>query len=172
MEDSLSGYLILPDISFFLMIRTSKVLDVSKTSCVHNGCFLTCICSKALGTRLFKSLNTSTFAQIQVAASLIRSCLSHLPQPLSAVFLSELVRGKSARIIGSLTTVLVLCKGLPSAYNRDLQVCTGPLMRPNSRHNSLRLSSIGLSTTLFSVMRSSGLFTTFFGVVECNILQT
>lgn len=34
----------------------------------------------------------------------------------------ELVRGKSARVIGSLTTLLVLCKGLPQAYNRDLQV--------------------------------------------------
>ena len=34
----------------------------------------------------------------------------------------ELVRGKSARVIGDLTTLLVLCKGLPQAYNRDLQV--------------------------------------------------
>jgi argininosuccinate lyase len=34
----------------------------------------------------------------------------------------ELVRGKSARVIGDLTTLLVLCKGLPMAYNRDLQV--------------------------------------------------
>lgn len=34
----------------------------------------------------------------------------------------ELVRGKSARVVGDLTTILVLCKGLPQAYNRDLQV--------------------------------------------------
>jgi argininosuccinate lyase len=34
----------------------------------------------------------------------------------------ELVRGKSARVVGDLMTVLVLCKGLPQAYNRDLQV--------------------------------------------------
>uniref|UniRef100_M8CD44 argininosuccinate lyase n=1 Tax=Aegilops tauschii TaxID=37682 RepID=M8CD44_AEGTA len=33
----------------------------------------------------------------------------------------ELVRGKSARVVGDLMTVLVLCKGLPQAYNRDLQ---------------------------------------------------
>lgn len=38
----------------------------------------------------------------------------------------ELVRGKSARVIGDLTTLLVLCKGLPLAYNRDLQVCHLP----------------------------------------------
>lgn len=34
----------------------------------------------------------------------------------------ELVRGKSARVLGDLMTVLTLCKGLPQAYNRDLQV--------------------------------------------------
>lgn len=34
----------------------------------------------------------------------------------------ELVRGKSARVVGDLITLLVLCKGLPQAYNRDLQV--------------------------------------------------
>ncbi|KAI5080080.1 hypothetical protein GOP47_0005559 [Adiantum capillus-veneris] len=39
----------------------------------------------------------------------------------------ELVRGKSARVIGSLTTLLVLCKGLPQAYNRDLQEDKEPL---------------------------------------------
>ncbi|KAK4483928.1 hypothetical protein RD792_011137 [Penstemon davidsonii] len=33
----------------------------------------------------------------------------------------ELVRGKSARVIGDLVSLLVLCKGLPQAYNRDLQ---------------------------------------------------
>ncbi|GBG64992.1 hypothetical protein CBR_g48741 [Chara braunii] len=39
----------------------------------------------------------------------------------------ELVRGKSARVVGDLTTVLVLCKGLPLAYNRDLQEDKEPL---------------------------------------------
>lgn len=34
----------------------------------------------------------------------------------------ELVRGKSARVVGDLVSLLVLCKGLPLAYNRDLQV--------------------------------------------------
>lgn len=34
----------------------------------------------------------------------------------------ELVRGKSARVVGDLVSLLVLCKGLPQAYNRDLQV--------------------------------------------------
>lgn len=33
----------------------------------------------------------------------------------------ELIRGKSARVIGNLQALLVLIKGLPLAYNRDLQ---------------------------------------------------
>ncbi|CAL9208163.1 unnamed protein product [Musa hybrid cultivar] len=39
----------------------------------------------------------------------------------------ELVRGKSARVVGDLMTLLVLCKGLPQAYNRDLQEDKEPL---------------------------------------------
>ncbi|KAI5382664.1 hypothetical protein KIW84_070189 [Lathyrus oleraceus] len=33
----------------------------------------------------------------------------------------ELVRGKSGRVIEGLVTLLIACKGLPHAYNRDLQ---------------------------------------------------
>ncbi|KAF5201311.1 Argininosuccinate lyase [Thalictrum thalictroides] len=39
----------------------------------------------------------------------------------------ELVRGKSARVVGDLMTLLILCKGLPQAYNRDLQEDKEPL---------------------------------------------
>ncbi|MFO0891366.1 MAG: argininosuccinate lyase [Isosphaeraceae bacterium] len=39
----------------------------------------------------------------------------------------ELIRGRSARVIGSLTTLLVLVKGLPLAYNRDLQEDKEPI---------------------------------------------
>jgi argininosuccinate lyase len=39
----------------------------------------------------------------------------------------ELIRGRSARVVGSLTTLLVLVKGLPLAYNRDLQEDKEPL---------------------------------------------
>jgi len=34
---------------------------------------------------------------------------------------TELVRGKSARLAGAATTLAVLLKGLPLAYNKDLQ---------------------------------------------------
>jgi argininosuccinate lyase len=39
----------------------------------------------------------------------------------------ELIRGKTARVVGNLQTLLVLVKGLPLAYNRDLQEDKLPL---------------------------------------------
>ena len=45
---------------------------------------------------------------------------SIMPQKINPDVL-ELVRGKSARAIGNLQSLLVLLKGLPTAYNRDLQ---------------------------------------------------
>ncbi|XSG74959.1 argininosuccinate lyase [Herpetosiphon llansteffanensis] len=39
----------------------------------------------------------------------------------------ELARGKSGRLIGNLVTVLTLLKGLPSAYDKDLQEDKAPL---------------------------------------------
>jgi argininosuccinate lyase len=39
----------------------------------------------------------------------------------------ELIRGRAARVIGALTSLLVLIKGLPLAYNRDLQEDKAPL---------------------------------------------
>lgn len=51
---------------------------------------------------------------------------SIMPQKINPDVL-ELIRGKTGRVIGSLTTLLVLVKGLPLAYNRDLQEDKEPL---------------------------------------------
>jgi argininosuccinate lyase len=51
---------------------------------------------------------------------------SIMPQKINPDVL-ELIRGKTARVIGSLQTLLVLVKGLPLAYNRDLQEDKPPL---------------------------------------------
>ena len=40
---------------------------------------------------------------------------------------AELVRGRAARVIGALAAVLALLKGLPLAYQRDLQEDKAPL---------------------------------------------
>jgi argininosuccinate lyase len=45
---------------------------------------------------------------------------SIMPQKINPDVL-ELIRGKTARVVGNLTSLLVLTKGLPLAYNRDLQ---------------------------------------------------
>lgn len=51
---------------------------------------------------------------------------SIMPQKVNPDVL-ELTRGKSARVIGDLQTLFVLVKGLPLAYNRDLQEDKPPL---------------------------------------------
>jgi argininosuccinate lyase len=40
----------------------------------------------------------------------------------------ELIRGKSARLIGAQTTLLIALKGLPLAYNKDMQETQEPLL--------------------------------------------
>jgi argininosuccinate lyase len=51
---------------------------------------------------------------------------SIMPQKINPDVL-ELTRGKTARVVGNLTRLLVLVKGLPLAYNRDLQEDKEPL---------------------------------------------
>ena len=51
---------------------------------------------------------------------------SIMPQKINPDTL-ELTRGKSARVVGNLQTLFVLVKGLPLAYNRDLQEDKPPL---------------------------------------------
>lgn len=51
---------------------------------------------------------------------------SIMPQKINPDTL-ELTRGKTARVVGNLHTLLVLVKGLPLAYNRDLQEDKPPL---------------------------------------------
>jgi len=51
---------------------------------------------------------------------------SIMPQKINPDVL-ELIRGKTARVHGSLHTLLTLVKGLPLAYNRDLQEDKPPL---------------------------------------------
>jgi len=51
---------------------------------------------------------------------------SAMPQKKNPDLL-ELVRGKSGRVLGNATALLVAVKGLPLAYNKDLQETQGPL---------------------------------------------
>ena len=51
---------------------------------------------------------------------------SAMPQKKNPDF-TELLRGKSARLVGAATTLSVLIKGLPLAYNKDLQEGQEPI---------------------------------------------
>jgi argininosuccinate lyase len=53
---------------------------------------------------------------------------SAMPQKMNADLL-ELTRGKASRLIGNATALLVALKGLPLAYNKDLQETQEPLFQ-------------------------------------------
>jgi argininosuccinate lyase len=66
---------------------------------------------------------------------------SIMPQKINPDVL-ELIRGKTARVIGDMQTLMVLLKGLPLAYNRDLQEDKPPLFDAfDTVHASLSLAA-------------------------------
>lgn len=66
---------------------------------------------------------------------------SIMPQKVNPDVL-ELTRGKAARVIGNLQTLMVLVKGLPLAYNRDLQEDKPPLFDSfDTIHSCLELAA-------------------------------
>ena len=75
------------------------------------------------GSRIAEELilwSTEEFGFLRFEESLLTGS-SMMPQKQNPDFL-ELVRGSSACIIGRLSALLTLLKGLPSGYNRDLQL--------------------------------------------------
>ena len=62
--------------------------------------------------------------------------------------MAELIRGKSGRIYGDLTALLTICKGLPLAYNKDLQEDKEPLF---DAVDTLK-ASIGIFTEMIATM--------------------
>jgi argininosuccinate lyase len=78
---------------------------------------------------------------------------SMLPQKKNAD-IAELARGKSGRFIGNLTGLLTTLKGLPLAYNRDLQEDKEPLF-DSVNQVKLALSALSgmISTATFNKER-------------------
>ena len=83
------------------------------------------------------ALHTSTLAEEWIIWSTAEFNFIRLPQSFctgSSIMpqkvnpdVVELIRGKTARVLGNLQTLLVLTKGLPLAYNRDLQEDKQPI---------------------------------------------
>ncbi|MBR4227015.1 MAG: argininosuccinate lyase, partial [Candidatus Methanomethylophilaceae archaeon] len=64
--------------------------------------------------------------------------------------IAELVRGKTGSVIGSLVTMMVMTKGLPLTYNRDLQEDKAPVMDSmETVVSSARIMSKVVSTSRF-----------------------
>ncbi len=70
---------------------------------------------------------------------------------------AELVRGRAARVIGELTGMLAVLKGLPLAYQRDLQEDKAPLFDAVARVRGVpRQCSPGCSTRSRSIASGCG----------------
>jgi argininosuccinate lyase len=68
--------------------------------------------------------------------------------------LFELIRGKSGRALGNLNALLVIVKGLPGGYNRDLQEDRQPLLETGPLLLSvLRMLRLGLARVRFDPER-------------------
>ncbi len=62
----------------------------------------------------------------------------------------ELVRGKTGRVVGSLVNLLVMLKGLPLAYNRDLQEDKAPVFDAfDTVHDCLAVLSGAIGSATF-----------------------
>jgi argininosuccinate lyase len=78
---------------------------------------------------------------------------SAMPQKMNGDLL-ELVRGKAGRVIGDATALLVTAKGLPLAYNKDLQETQEPLFHAAETVLSLvRLATGWMESAEFNLDR-------------------
>ena len=78
---------------------------------------------------------------------------------------AELARGKTGRLIGNLTSVLTMLKGLPFAYNRDLQEDKEPLFDSIDTLSVVLPAFTGMvATTTFDRKRMSAAASTGFSL--------
>jgi argininosuccinate lyase len=65
--------------------------------------------------------------------------------------MAELVRGKTGRVFGDLVNLLTIMKGLPLAYNRDMQEDKTPLFdAAETTQDSLEIMALVIESTLFN----------------------
>jgi len=76
---------------------------------------------------------------------------------------AELLRGKSGAAIGSLMSLLAICKALPLSYNRDLQEATPNIMRSlETTRASVRIMNGMMATMSINKENMAGLATAGF----------
>ena len=75
----------------------------------------------------------------------------------------ELVRGKTGRVVGSLVNLMVMLKGLPLAYNRDLQEDKAPVFDAfDTVHDCLAVLSGAIASATFDKRRMADALQTGF----------
>ena len=68
--------------------------------------------------------------------------------------MAELVRGKTGRVVGSLVNLVVMLKGLPLAYNRDLQEDKAPVFEAfDTVHDCLAVLTGAVASATFDAER-------------------
>ena len=98
--------------------------------------------------------STSEFGFLRFGEEMLTGS-SMMPQKQNPDFL-ELVRANSARLIGNLTSLLALLKGLPSGYQRDLQLDKEILFDSLDRSEAmLGILAQGISTIRWNPNRIS-----------------
>jgi argininosuccinate lyase len=105
------------------------------------------------------ALHLSRWAEEMIIFSTQEFGFVHLPEAYSTGSsampqkknpdLLELVRGKAGRVIGSATTLMITVKGLPLAYNKDLQETQEPLFDATD-------AALGLLPVVAAWMRAVG----------------
>ncbi len=96
--------------------------------------------------------NSSEFSFVKLDDS-VTTGSSIMPQKKNPD-VAELVRGKSARVVGDLMAILTLQKGLPLAYNRDLQEDKEPVFDAvDTVQASLEVFAIMMATAEFNTVR-------------------
>jgi argininosuccinate lyase len=74
--------------------------------------------------------------------------------------MAELVRGKTGRVVGDLVSLLVMLKGLPLAYNRDMQEDKAPVFDAfDTVNDSLLVLTGALATARFDAARMGAALT-------------
>ncbi len=96
--------------------------------------------------------NSSEFSFVKLDDS-VTTGSSIMPQKKNPD-VAELIRGKSARVVGDLMAILTLQKGLPLAYNRDLQEDKEPVFDAvDTVQASLEVFAIMMATAEFNTAR-------------------
>jgi argininosuccinate lyase len=125
----------------FLSVAHNSLDAVSDRDFVFELLSTACLCGVHL-SRLGEDLvlySSSEFGFVQMDDT-VTSGSSLMPQKKNPDAM-ELIRGKSGRLLGNLVTLATVLKGLPLAYNKDLQEDKEPLF-DSIEHLSLMLAML------------------------------